>query len=122
MKLLTFSLFIITAIFTLGCSTENPLCTDHYCVEGEIYPRSDLPTDQTFGDLPINDTAIFAAIVGGATPIEFIPETTPGPETTSVDNTLPEGINSYLPDRIPKDPALLFDTINTDIPTGSRFF
>ncbi|MDE0681598.1 MAG: hypothetical protein OXI63_01665 [Candidatus Poribacteria bacterium] len=109
-------LILYSIIFILGCSTENPLCTENYCVEGEIYPRSDLPAGQTFGDLPIDDTTIFAAIVGGATPMETTPE------DPTIGNTLLKDINSYLPGHIPKDPSLLFDAINTDIPTGSRFF
>ena len=52
MKVLTFSLFVIAVVFTLGCSTENPLCSDNYCIEGEIYLKSDLEADATFDALP----------------------------------------------------------------------
>ena len=75
MKILTFLLFVIAVVFTLGCSTENPLCTDNFCVEGEIYAKSELAEGQAYGDLPINDTVIFAAIVSGATPVETAAET-----------------------------------------------
>ena len=33
-------------MLTIGCSTENPLCTDNYCVEGEIYPRAWLDSNE----------------------------------------------------------------------------
>ena len=52
MKVLTFSLFVIAVVFTLGCSTENPLCSDNYCIEGEIYLKSDLEANATFDALP----------------------------------------------------------------------
>ena len=64
MKVLTFSLFVIAVVFTLGCSTENPLCTDNFCVEGEIYPRSELAAGQEFSELAVDDAAIFATLAG----------------------------------------------------------
>ena len=54
---------LITALlFSLGCETTNPLCTDNYCVEGEIYPKSDLRVGAKYGELPIDDASIFAAL------------------------------------------------------------
>ena len=54
---------LITAIlFSFGCETSNPLCTDNYCVEGEIYPKSDLRVGAKYGELPIDDASIFAAL------------------------------------------------------------
>ena len=35
-----------------GCSTENPLCTDTYCVKGEIFLKTDLEVDEPFDTLP----------------------------------------------------------------------
>ena len=57
-------------IFTIGCSTENPLCSDNYCVEGEIYPRSELVGD--FSPIAVDDSVILATFAGvtPATPIE----------------------------------------------------
>lgn len=42
--------------FTLmyGCSTQNPLCNDLYCVEGKIYPKSELAPGDTFTELAID--------------------------------------------------------------------
>ena len=73
MKRLTFSLFIIAIISTLGCSTENPLCTDNFCIEGEIYPKSDLAAGVEYVDLPIDDAVIFATLAAGTTPVETTP-------------------------------------------------
>ena len=60
-------------IFTFGCNTENPLCTDNYCVEGEIYPRSELVGD--FSPIAVDDSVILATFAGvtPATPIEITP-------------------------------------------------
>lgn len=77
---------LITAfLFSLGCETTNPLCTDNYCVEGEIYPKSDLRPGAKYGELPIDDAAIFAALAGTQneksepkTPAWFVNATPPG--------------------------------------------
>ena len=67
-------------IFTIGCNTENPLCTDNYCVEGEIYPRSELVGD--FSPLAVDDSVIFATLVTGTQPVEVNPQTqNPTPPT-----------------------------------------
>ena len=55
MRYLTFLfmlvLLIVIAVF-LGCETVNPICSDTYCIEGEIYLKSELEEDATFDDLP----------------------------------------------------------------------
>ena len=73
MKLFTFSLIVIV-VSTLGCSTENPLCTDNYCVEGEIYARSELADDAAFSKLAIDDSVILATLVSTPTPVETAPD------------------------------------------------
>ena len=85
MKLFTFSLFVIVAVFTLGCSTENPLCTDNFCVEGEIYAKSELAEGQAYGDLPINDAVIFATLAAGTTPVETTPVETAPADSVSLE-------------------------------------
>ena len=45
-------MLILVFLCVIGCSTENPLCTDNYCIEGEIYLKSDLGADAPFDDLP----------------------------------------------------------------------
>ena len=65
MKQLTFLLILIMSIlFSLGCETINPLCTENYCVEGEIYAKSELPVGDEYGELPVDDAAIFATLTG----------------------------------------------------------
>ena len=49
---------IVSAFFfvfiLVGCETENPLCTDNYCVEGRVFLKSDLDANQKFDGLPAN--------------------------------------------------------------------
>ena len=84
LKSLLFYVLMLSAfalmIFTFGCNTENPLCTDNYCVEGEIYPRSELVGD--FSLLAVDDSVIFATLVTGTQPVEVNPQTqNPTPPT-----------------------------------------
>ena len=58
-----------------GCSTENPLCTDNYCVEGEMYPRSWLDSGESFDEISVDDTALLNAIVGTTPPPPTLPNT-----------------------------------------------
>ncbi len=37
----------------LGCSTENPICTDNFCATGEVFEREELG-DTSFAELPAN--------------------------------------------------------------------
>ena len=55
-------------ILTIGCSTENPLCTDNYCVEGEIYPRAWLDSSEPFDEISVDDTTLLNAVVGTTPP------------------------------------------------------
>ena len=66
MKRLTFSqiLTLFLLVLILGCETVNPLCTENYCVEGEIYPRSELRMGAKYADLPIDDADIVATLAG----------------------------------------------------------
>lgn len=43
---------IAFAMFILGCGTENPVCTDTYCITGEVFLRSELEEGQPFEELP----------------------------------------------------------------------
>ena len=47
-------LLILTVfvMLTLGCETENPICTDTYCITGEVFPRSELEEEQSFDEFP----------------------------------------------------------------------
>ena len=85
MKLLAFSLFVITAVFTLGCNAENPVCTTNFCAVGEIFPRSELEEGQAFSEVDIDDSVIFAILVTGTTPVETAPAETTGGDSVSLD-------------------------------------
>ena len=75
MRLFTFSLFIIVVISMLGCSAENPICSTNFCAVGEVFPRSELEDGQAFSEADIDDTVIFATLVGGTRPVEATPQT-----------------------------------------------
>ena len=71
----------IATISIVGCETQNPICTENFCVTGEAFPRSEIG-DREFSEVDIDDSRLLAALAG-------IPEqTTPVDET--VDNTLAE--------------------------------
>lgn len=45
----------------LGCETQNPICTDNYCVTGEIFPKTELD-GRAFDEMPAttNEAEILA--------------------------------------------------------------
>ena len=57
-----FAILLVLIAMLIGCETTNPLCTDNYCVEGEIYPRSDLYADEDVSDLAIESPLIMAVL------------------------------------------------------------
>ena len=47
---------MIAAILTLcivGCGTDTPICSENFCVVGEVFPKSDLQADQDSIDAPL---------------------------------------------------------------------
>ena len=50
----------------LGCETENPLCSDNYCVSGEIFLRSQLFEDEEFSEVDIVESNFIAAFANTA--------------------------------------------------------
>ena len=70
----------------LGCSAENPICSTNFCAIGEVFPRSELEEGQAFSEVDIDDSVIFATLVG--TPIPDQPTT---PATQEIE---PESIYS----------------------------
>ena len=77
MKVLTCSLIVTAIIFTLGCSTENPICSTNFCAIGEVFPRSELEEGQAFSEVDIDDSVIFATLVTGSRPVETVPTVEP---------------------------------------------
>ena len=51
MRNFTLLLLLLTVI---GCEAINPICSDNYCLTGEIFSRADLEEDQEFTELPAN--------------------------------------------------------------------
>jgi len=60
--MLRFLLTFLTMSFIIGCSTENPLCTDNYCITGEVFSKDDLEQGQTFEVLPLDEVALLRAL------------------------------------------------------------
>lgn len=65
-------------ISLLGCEARNPVCSDNFCVVGEVFARSELQENQEFSEVDVDDSVIFATLLGTTTPVERIPvETEP---------------------------------------------
>lgn len=52
-KYLSLFLILIGGGILQSCGTENPICTDNYCITGEVFPREDLG-DREFTEAPGN--------------------------------------------------------------------
>ncbi|MXV73464.1 hypothetical protein F4Z99_04195 [Candidatus Poribacteria bacterium] len=64
----------------LGCETQNPICTDNYCVTGEIFPKTELD-GRAFDEMPAttNEAEILALFnESDANPDVFQPVTIVG--------------------------------------------
>ena len=61
----------------IGCDAQNPVCTDNFCVVGEVFQRSELDANQEFSEVDVDDSVILATLLG-TTPVETTPvETEP---------------------------------------------
>ena len=69
----------------IGCSAENPICSTNFCAVGEVFPRSELEDGQAFSEVDIDDSVIFATLVG-TTPVETTPAETPVTDSISFDD------------------------------------
>ena len=60
----------------IGCHTENPLCTDNYCVSGEIFLRSQLLEGEEFSEIDVAESQLLAAFANTApqTPVQTLPD------------------------------------------------
>ena len=66
MKHMTF-IYALMVFTIIGCGTgDNPLCTDNYCLTGEIFPKDDLQDSQAFRELPdtIDEAEILKLFTG----------------------------------------------------------
>ena len=73
MKLYTFSLFLILSLaFSIGCGTENPLCTDSFCI---------VPRDAVEGEVIEVDETKVLALIAKTTEVDQPPITPVAPPT-----------------------------------------
>ena len=68
--ILLLTLVLLASFF--GCDAQNPVCSDNFCVVGEVFLRSDLDANQEFSEVDVNDSVIFATLIG-TTPVETTP-------------------------------------------------
>ena len=83
-KVLTMMLTVamgIVAMGIVGCETQNPICTENFCVTGEVFPRSEIG-DREFSEVDVDDSRLLAALAS-------IPKPT-APVDKTVDNRLAE--------------------------------
>ena len=98
MRLLLLLLLLLTP-FILGCSTENPLCSTTYCVDGEIFLRSQLLEGEEFSEVNVVEQSLIAAFANVTPQIPV--ETTPPLAETEVSvidiiNDVGNGSTKYL--------------------------
>ena len=81
MRFLIFTLVAMLVIAFIGCEAQNPICSDNFCVIGEVFPRSELEENQEFSEVNVDDSQILAVLIG--TPEH--PTTEPDAEVTVAD-------------------------------------
>ena len=104
-------------VLYIGCDTVNPLCGENYCVEGKIYPKSELGTGANYDELRIDDATVFKMLEqtlsadnsnkteGGTTDI-LRPTTNPLPTVTPA--PLPVIIPPVVEETVVKEPTVSF--------------
>lgn len=52
-------------MFAIGCETQNPVCSENYCVMGEIFPRSEIG-ERAFEELPasVDEETVIGLLAG----------------------------------------------------------
>lgn len=76
----TFTRYIVPLLICLvitGCDAQNPICSDNFCVVGEVFPRSELDTNQEFSEANVDDSKILAALATTPQPATTQPESDP---------------------------------------------
>lgn len=77
-------LILVMLVILFGCEAQNPICSDNFCVIGEVFPRSELEENQEFSEVNVNDSKILAVLIG-----------TPQP-TTELDTEPPTQLNTNI--------------------------
>ena len=84
MKSIALILFAVAIVAFTGCEAQNPVCTENFCFIGEAFPRSELEAGQEFSEVDIDDSVIFATLIGTPTPVETQPvEVNPETQNTT---------------------------------------
>jgi hypothetical protein len=76
-------MMILIFMLAIGCETQNPVCSENYCVIGEIFPRSEIG-DGEFEALPasVDEETVVGLLAGkyqgsaaiaGTPPVESTP-------------------------------------------------
>ena len=62
-------LILAMIVIIFGCQAENPVCSENFCVLGEIFPRSDLEDSEytEFSEVDVDDSRIIAVLAGTET-------------------------------------------------------
>ena len=68
MRYLTILFAFLVMLMCAGCETQNPICNDLWCVEGNVYPRSELD-DAIFDEVNV-ETGDVLGVLGNTTPAE----------------------------------------------------
>ena len=83
----TFTRYILPLLICLviiGCDAQNPVCSDNFCVVGEVFPRSELDPNQEFSEANVDDSKILAALATTPQPATTQPETQPESDPTDL--------------------------------------
>ena len=59
----------------LGCSTENPLCSDNFCVEGQIFPKDHLIFDEEYSEVAVDEVVLLNIVATARPPIPALTNT-----------------------------------------------
>lgn len=95
----------------LGCEARNPICSENFCVVGEVFLRSEIG-DREFSEVDVNDSQILAVLVG--TPQQ--PTTEPDAEVTVSDiiSDVANGGTAYIGETVTLTATVLVNLTNDD--------
>lgn len=89
-------------ITTLGCGTENPICSDNFCVTGEIFPKNELDPDVTYDAVTVDESAVLTMFTNTQPPPHTktpdVATDSPQPDVTLTDiiSDVGKGNKTYL--------------------------
>ena len=107
-------MMILIFMLAIGCETQNPVCSENYCVIGSIFPRSEIG-DGEFEELPasVDEETVVGLLAGKYQGSAAIADTSPV-ESTDIVNLVsvhPASGSEILPKAII---TLVFDNVPTN--------